>query len=185
MNPWNLFGDQSNAFNPYAQNMFGLAQSYNPYMNLGMQNMNAVSGEAQNMVNNPAAEQNMLASQYYASPYQQRLMQNTTNMLNANAANTGMLGSQAAQKNLGNNLMDMSGQFQQQYVDTGLNQFNKGMGYQMGLGNMGLQALQGRNELMGQGYGAQLQGARSQDQAMSNMFGDAMGIGLMGAMGYF
>ena len=172
--------NSSGAYDNYANQMFGLANKYNPWIDLGWQNQQAASQGAAYNASNPTGMMNQIASTWQTSPYQQNILNKTTGMMNANNANTGMLGSQSANYRLGNELNNMTGQFQQQYIDNGLNQYNRGLGMQQQLGAQGLGALGQQTNLMQEGYLGQVQGANANAQHYNGMMGDAMGMGMMG-----
>ena len=175
-----LFGtpDYSGAGNKYAGTINQIAGGFDPYINQGFLAKKGMAGlGAMNMIA-PAALENRLASSYQNSPYQDQIMKNTANMMNYNAAQTGMLGSTSQDAALQNQMAGLQNQFQQQYIDRGTQQYN-----------MGEQGLMGLGQMMGQqGYGAsgtqaqlQAQAALAQMQAAmmpsagGNMFTDALG----------
>mgnify|MGYP003630658023 CR=1 FL=1 len=175
--------NMSGAYGNYNNKMQGLAGRYNPWVNLGLNNMQNFSKESQNMYSHPAAEQNKLAESFYDSPYQQHALQSVKGMMNQNSAETGMMGSQAANENLGSQLTNMQGRFQQNYVDQGLGQFNNAMRNQYQVGQSGLGALGAQNQLAQEGYLGQMQGANANAQHQSGIMGDALGLGLGTASG--
>lgn len=181
-----LFGtpDYSGAADDYANTMNQLAASYNPYINQGFMAKKGMAGlGALNMIA-PAALQNRLAASYTNSPYQDQIQRNTANMMDMNAARTGMLGSTAEDAALQNQLANQQNQWQQQYIDRGMHQYDMGEQNLMGLGNLmanqGFMGTANQNMMRQQAALAQLQAAMM-PTGSQNMFNDAMGtmIGML------
>tara|TARA_R110000787_G_scaffold21425_6_gene63396 strand:- start:8578 stop:9168 length:591 start_codon:yes stop_codon:yes gene_type:complete len=179
-----LSPNMSGAYNSYGNGMSGLAGRYNPWINMGLHNDQMFSKESQGMVNDPMAEYNKIDSGFSTSPYQQHLLHQTQGMMNSNAAQTGMLGSMSANKNLGGALNNMTGQFENQYDNTGLSQYNNGMHNQAMLGSQGLGALGNYSNLMQEGYLGNLQGQQANSMHQSQMFGNMIGGGIAGHEGF-
>lgn len=172
-----LFGDNSASFNNYANQMNQMGNSYNPYVTQGQQ-AGQQFGDLSNMLTqDPNALQNQIASGFQMSPYQQYLMKMTTDRSNMNAANSGMIQSPVAQEALNAQISALGGQFQNEYINRGMQSF--GQGYQ-GLGNlneMGYNALGAKNEYLGAGAAGRFQGDTSRRNAFNNMIGTGIGIG--------
>ncbi len=160
MNPWKIAGagalgaasgfmqpNQKDAYNQYASDIRGIADQYNPYTKVGKGGLYCYAGLSALNTLAPAHVENRLASSFTNSPYQQQIMQNTTNQMNANAAQTGMLGSTAQQSALQDSLASQQNQWQQQYINRGENQYNQGMQGMYNLAGMGLQGLGSQSRL--------------------------------------
>ena len=173
--------DYSAAANTYQQQLQQLAQQYQPYERMGKigYGMTGALGAAQ--MANPAGVQNRLAASYTNSPYQQSIMNQTAQQMDTNAAETGMLGSTAANAALQNDMAGMQNQFEQQYINRGMNQFDLGENQMnrlgMTLGGQGYNAFNTGQELQAQGDLAQMQAAMMPSQGSSS-FSDMLGAGL-------
>lgn len=177
--------DYSQAANQYANNMSQLSQNMNPYIQGGQQGQNMALDLARQQMDQPAALQNQLAEGFVASPYQNQMQLNLSNMMNTNAANTGMLGSTSANAALQNQLAEMQNQFMNQYIDRGTQMYglgSQGMNQMATLmTNQGFTAQQISDQLQAQGYMAQMQGQMMPTQQQSGIQG-AIG-GALGAVG--
>lgn len=177
--------DYQGAANTYQQQMQGLSQGYNPYEKMGRAGYGMAGGLGAQQMLHPAALENKLAGSFTNSPYQNQILSNTSNQMDTNAAQTGMLGSTAQQAALQNSLAGQENQWQQQYVDRGTQQANLGeqqlnrLG--MTLGGQGYNAFNTGQQLLAQGDQAQMQAAMM-PTASGNMFTDALG-GIMGMAG--
>jgi hypothetical protein len=189
-----LFGDNSDAYNNYAQGMMNMGNNFNPYIQQGMNATNEANQNYQNFLNaqqglmsNPNALQDSIAKGFSMSPYQQSLLGTTTQAMNMNAANTGMIQSPVAQQALNSKLNTMTGQFLNDYVNRGMDTYMKGYGSFNDLANMtnfdrtqGFGAMEDKQSLEDQAQGAALQGSISQQQGLNNFMGDVTG----GVAGY-
>lgn len=173
-----LFGDNSGAFNRAGDAFRQQAGQYNPLIG-GAQNAFNKGAEQYNwLVNDPNALQDKVSQGFSQSPYQNYLLNQTTQRMNMNAANNGMIRSPVAQRALNEQLNSLTGQFQNDYINRGMGSYNQGL---QGLGqqaNMWLPGLQGQSELMGQGIGADLKAAQSQQGGFANMLGGLGGMAL-------
>lgn len=173
-----LFGDQKGAFGGYSDAMRQQSHAYDPYVNRGNQAGDQEMDLSHWLTSNPNGLQDQIAGGYQASPYQNKLMDMMSQRMNINAANSGMIRSPAAQAALNNQLTTMGGQFMNDYVNRGEQNFNTGFQGLHGLNSMGLQGLQGQQDLLTGAAQGQLQGDRSHNNAISNLFGKGVGIGL-------
>ncbi len=196
MNPWGtmaatgLMGGTMAAMTPdfqgaagtYQQQMQDLAGGYKPYQQAGRAGYGMAGGLGAYQMMHPAAMQNQLAASFTNSPYQNQILSNTANQMNTNAAQTGMLGSTAQDAALQNSMAGQENQFQQQYIDRGMQQGD--MGEQqlnrlgMTLGGQGFRAFNTAQQLQAQGDMAQMQAAMMPTKTQT-MMTDAMG-GIMG-----
>lgn len=185
-----MIPDYTDYASQYGDTLSDISSDLDPYVSQGFAAKKGLGAMgAMNMVA-PAALENRLASSYEMSPYQQQMMQNTTNMMDANAAQTGMLGSTAQDAALQNQLASQQNQWMQQYINRGTQRSELG---EQGLQNLGtMMAKQGygasstQAQLEAQIAMAQMQAeaaeASAQAQAEGNIFGDAMGGAMFGAM---
>lgn len=166
------------AANTYQQQMQGLAQGYQPYERAGHAGYGMTGGLGAYQMMHPAAMQNKLAASFTNSPYQNQILSNTANQMSANAAQTGMLGSTAQQAALQNAMAGQENQFQQQYINRGMQQGDLGEQQlsRLGttLGGQGFGAFNTAQQLQAQGDQAQLQAAMMPSKGQS-MFTDALG----------
>lgn len=162
------------AFGKYADSMANQANSYNPYMELAMKNLGLLDSEALDQYKNPWATQDAAAAHFQESPYQKYITAQTQHAMNSNAANTGVLGSTAANDSMSKNINSMTGQFMDNYINKALSQHNAAMGYQAGIGQMGLPALSAKNNMLQDAYlGRAKEGmtnAQGISQGMSNIW---------------
>jgi len=173
-----LFGDQSGGFNNYADQMRQQSQAYNPYINRGNAAGDRQAFLSDWLTKNPNALQDQIASGYQMSPYQNNLLDTVTNRMNMNAANTGMLRSPLAQKALNDQANTMTGQFMNDYVNRGENNFGLGMQNYGMMNTLGMQGLTGQSDLLQQAAAANLKADQSRQNAISSMLGLGAGIGL-------
>ena len=173
-----IFGD-GDADREYADEMGQRAGSYNPWINNGLNNLRGFNSANDAMMKNPEAERNKLAQGFYTSPYQQQMMNGVKGQMNSNAANTGMLGSQSANLNLGNQLTNMQGRFQQNYVDQGMNQYNKAMMNKYLMSNQGLNALGKQNSMYQEGALGNVQGAKADQEGTDKAISTAAMMAMM------
>lgn len=187
-------GALSGAFSPdyrgaakdYGNTLNQVGQQFNPYIQQGFAAQQQMEGLGKEAMAHPAHEQNLLAQGFQTSPYQQQIMQNTRNQMNMNAAQTGMLGSTAQNASMQNQMAGLQNQFQQQYIDRGMNQYNLGQQNLQNLGMLesqqGFGGMRSQAELTSQAAMARMQAADQPSRA-SNIFGDAFG-GAIGMMGF-
>ena len=124
----------------------GISTSYDPWSQGGLSDFQTASRVAQMNAANPQHAVNQLSSSFQNSPYQQNLLNQTQQQLASNAAQTGMLGSQTANLQLANQMNDMTGQFQNQYINQGLGVMNQGLNtLSSSLSPQGLKALSSVN----------------------------------------
>ncbi len=163
-----IFGG-GDAYDDYAHNMENRANTFNPWIKNGLNNLQGFNQANDANFNNPTAEQNKIAQGFYPSAYEQQLMKGVQGQMNANAANTGMLGSQSANLNLGNQLTNMMGRFQQNYVNQGMSQYNRALMNKYLMSNQGLNALGNQNSMYQEGELGKVQGAKADQQGISNL----------------
>lgn len=174
----NLFGANGDPISGFGQNESQLAAMYNPWSQKGLDANNFLYTQDQNNMQNPNALQNQIASGWQTSPYQQNLMNMTTQRMNANAANTGMLGSPSSQNYLNSQLNDMTGQFQNDYVNRGMQTYGMGQQNMNQIADRGLNALNSQTGLSEQSAIAQMKAQQQNNMLLPNMIGTAAGIGM-------
>lgn len=179
-----LFGgsdDNSKAFKEYAAEMRNRMPVYDPWVQAGDRARNLEEAEFKKLIENPNFLQDLVAKGYQASPYQNYITDMVTKRMNMNAANTGMLGSGAANRALQQELTGMTGQFLNDYIGRGMGSYNQGLGGMESLRNMGFNSLQAQDQLLSQAAGAQLQGQLSKNASESsflkNLLGTALNVG--------
>lgn len=170
-----LTPNMRNSYADYANQLHGLANKYAPWVTLGMNNNQSYSQHNMQDVNNPTGEMDAIASHWKSSPYQQNMMHGVSGMMNSNAAQTGMLGSMSANNHLQDNLTNMVNQYQNQYVNQGLGQYNHALYNQGMLGQQGLNALGSENALDQEGYLGSVQANNADAGWKTNLYGGIMG----------
>lgn len=178
-----LFGNQSDAFDDYENQMRDAAQRYQPWVDRGNQAGSRVFDEYGRLISNPNAVQDQVAAGFNMSPYQQYLLDQITKRMNYNSANTGMTGSGAADRALAAEINNMTGQFENDYINRGLGLYNTGLQGMAGLNEMGLRALDPQSNLLEQAAAARLKSQQSSQGAMANMFGQVGGAIVGGLFG--
>lgn len=179
----NLFGANGNPFAQFGQNEQQLAQMYAPWANKGLDANNFLYNQWKQNATNPNGLEDSLASHFQNSPYQSNLLNMTQQRLNANAANTGMLGSTASNAYMAGQLNDMTGQFQNDYIDKGMQTYGMGMNGMNQIADRGMNALNQETGLDEQGDIAAMKAQQQDNSLLPNMLGT--GLGVAGAMGGF
>lgn len=178
-----FFGDQKGAYDRFDRRLMDQSNKYNPWIDRGNAAGQKAQGEYDWLVDDPNALQDEIAAGYEMSPYQQYLLNNTSRMINQNAANSGMITNPAIQAMLGNELNMQTGSFLNDYLDRGMNTYGQGLA---GLGQtaqMGLGALDNQSNLVHEAAGGGLQGDKSRQGAWANLFGTGAGLALTAATG--
>lgn len=174
----NMFGANGQPISDFGYSEGQLAQMYGPWSQMGLNANNFLYGQDQYNMLNPNALQNKIASGWQASPFQNNLMDMTTQRMNANAANTGMLASPSAQNYLNSQLNNMTGQFQNDYVNRGMQTYGMGMQNMNQIADRGLNALNSQTGLGEQAAIAQMKAQQQNNMLFPNMLGTAAGVGL-------
>jgi hypothetical protein len=178
--------NNSGAYAAYANAMRDRANAYNPIVDMGNQARGLSFDEYQRLVNNPNAVQDQVASGFYMSPYQKYMEDQTMQQMNYNAANTGMLNSGGAQKALQDELVNMTGQFENQYIDRGMDSYYKGLSGYNTLSDLGFRSMNAQDSLYQQAAMGDLQGTMSKnayDASNATDWGSIIGGGLGAAGG--
>jgi hypothetical protein len=177
----NLFGANGQPMSDFGSYEQQLAQQYQPWANKGLDANNFLSDQWKQNAMNPSGLEDSLASHFQASRYQNNLMDLTTQRANANAANTGMLSSPASQNYLNSQLNNMTGQFQNDYINKGMQTYGMGMQGMNQIADRGLNALNQESGLAEQGAIAQMKAQQQNNSFLPNLLGT--GIGIAGAIG--
>lgn len=185
MSNWTeLWGDRSDPYGNFANRMNEVGNQFNPYIDRGQEAGNMIWGQDQRLVNNPNSVQDQIAGGFYLSPYQKYLLDQTTKRMNYNSANTGMLGSGAANRALEQELNNMTGGFMNDYINRGMESYGMGMNNATGLNQMGFDALGQKAGYQETAAAAQLGGDMSRAQGKTNMWGRIGGALAGGAAGF-
>jgi len=152
------------AFDQFSQQMKDAANRYNPIIDTGNQARGMSFDQYQRLVNDPNAVQNQVASGFYESPYQKYMQDMVAKRMNYNSANTGMLGSGAANRALQDELTKMTGQFQNEYINRGMQSYGQGLTGLGGLTDLGFKALSAQDPLLEQGAAGTLKGLMSENE---------------------
>jgi hypothetical protein len=182
-----LFSNQQNPYNsasPYLNQVPGtISPYYNPYIQAGQGALGQLQGQYGNMINNPMALYNKVASGYQASPGYQWQLGQGLNAINNVASAGGMAGSPQHQQQAGTLATGLANQDYYNYLNNALGsaQGMYGAGIQglQGLGQMGLGASNELanslgNNLLTQGNLA-FSGQAAQNQAQGQEWGSIFG----------
>lgn len=187
-------------FDAFANEMDKASKRYQGYVDTGDQSRNMWMDQNKRLIDNPNAVQDQVSAGYYESPYQKMIQDRVTKRLNFNSANTGMLGSGAANRSLMDELTSMTGQFQNDYINRGMDSYKLGISGLGDLSHMGLDALGSQDNLIEQGAAGRLKGfmgemeanqrnaeaeAAAKNRGFGNLIGFAGGVagGIMGGPG--
>jgi len=169
---------QADAYRNASNQFFNQAGRYDPWINRGNEARDMLSGEYGSIMDNPNFRQDQIASGFNMSPFQSNLLNEVTRRSNMNAANSGMSLSPASQKALNQNINAQTGQFQNDYVNRGMQTYGMGMQGLQGQQGMGLQAMNDSSQMFSQGIGANLNSQLAPYQAGNNLMGFGAGLGM-------
>lgn len=165
------------AYDQYAQSMQNIAGNYNPYIRGGAGAEGGLAALGIHNLADPAGLENRLAASYKDSPYQTQMATNLSNKMNTNAALTGMIGSTAQQTALQNSLAGQENQFQQQYINRGMQQYGQNLQNLQALGMMmgqqGFGAMGQKQGMLQEGALGTLKGAMAPSQLEQALIGGA------------
>jgi hypothetical protein len=168
---WDFFGDNSSAYNDYANKLRERGDTYNPYIERG-QDAGRRFGDISNLLtDDPNWLQDEIAAGYEMSPYQKYLLDQTTQRSNYNAANSGMIQSPLAQKALNEDINLQTGQFLNDYIQHSLGTFGQGYAGLGALNEQGYNALGAKNDFYHNAAGANFQGDVSHQDAINSGIG--------------
>lgn len=183
----NPYTSNKDAFDKYGQEMDAAGKRWQPWMDRGNAAGEAGFNAYNRDINDPNYMQDKIASGYSESPYQKYMQDLVTKRLNYNSANTGMMGSGAAQRALMEELTKNTGQFQNEYINRGLGLYSQALGGMNSIANQGIQAGTQQDELMQEAAGGRLKGSMSENetgdrnrqanaQRNGNIWGSALGL---------
>ena len=173
--------------NPYSSGINTLGQLpsqyqnfFQPYISTGQQQLNPLSDQYSQLMQDPTAMMNQIGSTYQASPgYQYNVDQATQGAMNAGAA-SGQAGSPAVQEALAKQIAGLSSQDYNQYMNQALGQYGTGLQGSQQLAGMGLQAGSTDAQLMQQAAMQQALmqalGQASQSSSLGNLLGGITGM---------
>lgn len=174
----NLMGSNGSPMSGFGYSEQQLAQMYDPWSQAGLNANNFLYGQDQQNMMDPNRLQNQIASGFQTSPYQNNLMNMTSQRMNANAANIGMLSSPSSQNYLNSQLNNMTSQFQNDYVNRGMQTYGMGQQNMNQIADRGLNALNSQTGLDEQGAVAQMKAQQQNNTFWPNMLGTAAGVGM-------
>lgn len=160
----NPYTSNKEAFDQYAKKMEDERQKYNGYFDRGNKAGEAAYNAYSRDVADPNAIQNQIAAGYKESPYAKYINDLVTKRLNYNSANTGMMGSGAANRALMEELTKNTGQFESEYVNRGLGVYGQGLGGLDKLQDFGLKAGEESDSLLQESAGGYLKGAMGENE---------------------
>lgn len=169
------------AFDQFADEMGRNANRYNPFIDAGNRARDISFDQYNRLINDPNAVQDQIAKGFYESPYQKYMQDQVAKRMDYNSANTGMLGSGAANRALADELTKMTGRFEDDYINRGLNSYGQGLQGMGGLTDLGFKAMNSQDNLLEQAAAGRLKGEMSENeaqQANGNAFGNLLGTGL-------
>lgn len=152
------------AFDQFGNEMDQAATRYGGYVDSGNQARNLSMDEYTKLIQNPNFLQDMISKGFSESPYQNYITDQTQKRMNMNAANTGMLGSGAANRALSGEINNMTGQFMNDYINRGINSYGQGLSGLQGMTQLGFNALGSQDSLMEQAAAARLKGTMSDNE---------------------
>lgn len=160
----NPYTSNKGAFDKYAAEMDAASKRWDPWMERG--NMAGQEGyDAYHRdLNDPNYMQDKIASGFAMSPYQQYMQDQVTKRLNYNSANTGMMGSGAAQRALMEELTKNTGQFQNEYINRGLGLYSQALGGMNAIANQGIEAGGHQDQLIQEAAGGRLKGEMGENE---------------------
>jgi len=136
-----LFGNYQNPYEEasqvYSQYTPQIQATLSPYINQGTQAMQTYHTHLNNLTENPTGLQDAIASHYQASPYANYLNNRAIESSNLAAQMGGVAGSPQQQLALSQVLNQINGADLNNYVNQGMNSYNRGLGgeeYLTGLG---------------------------------------------------
>lgn len=188
------------AFDQFGNEMDQFAQRYGGYVDAGNRARDLSMDEYTKLIQNPNFLQDMISKGFSTSPYQNYIMDQTQKRMNMNAANTGMLGSGAANRALSSEINNMTGQFMNDYINRGMSSYGQGLSGLQDVSHMGMNALGQQDSLLEQAAAARMKGQMSDNETqqmneeaeynarsrgLGNLMGLVGGIGssLLGRMG--
>jgi hypothetical protein len=179
-----LVNDPNKAAMGYAEQLPGtVTPYYQPYIDTGLNAMGTLEEQFMQLINNPQAIQQMLASGFETSPGYEFSMQQGMNASNNAASAGGMLGSPAHTYNSQQTAQGIADQDFENYMNQMMGLYGTGISGMQGLNQIGYQASNSLASLLGQNLmnmaGLAGQSAQGQNSAIGSVVG-----GVTGALGF-
>lgn len=133
-------GMLNSIYQPFMQNAQQAYGTLNNYMNIGNQANNTLSGQYNNLVNNPTGIMNQIGGTFHASPGYNWDVNQALGAANRAAAAGGMAGSPAEQQNIAGTVNQIANQDYYNYLNHGLGMYSQGLQGLQGLAGEGLSA---------------------------------------------
>lgn len=152
------------AFDQFGNEMDQFANRYGGYVDAGNRARDLSMDQYARLIQNPNFLQDMISQGFSTSPYQNYIMDQTQKRMNMNAANTGMLGSGAANRALSGEINNMTGQFMNDYINRGMSSYGQGLSGLQGMTQLGFNALGSQDALLEQGAAARMKGQMSDNE---------------------
>lgn len=152
------------AFDDYARAMKDAAARYNGYVDRGNEAGGLAMDEYRKNIADPNALQDRIASGFQMSPYQKYMQDMVTKRLNYNSANTGMMGSGAANRALMEELTKSTGQFEDNYINRGLGVYGQALQGLNSTSELGFRGLNSQDALLQESAGGTLKGVMGDNE---------------------
>lgn len=141
---YSLFGGGKNPYDeamPYANQIESGASKYmQPYMDKGMDALNALIGQYGGLINDPGGMLNKIGAGYQQSPGFQFSLNEAMRQMQNSAASGGQAGSPSTQAMMGQRAMGMANQDYGNYLDRATGMYNQGLGIAGNINNQGFNA---------------------------------------------
>lgn len=161
---------------PYLNKIPGTVKPYyDPYINAGNQSLSSLMGQYGNLINDPGALMNKMASGYQQSPGYQFNYNQGMNAVNNAAAAGGMLGTPSHQMDAGKMASNLANQDYNNYLGNVLGMYKTGLGGMGDVTHLGYGASNDlasilSSNLMNQA-GLAFQGQANQNQSSNDLIG--------------
>jgi hypothetical protein len=160
----NPYTSNKGAFDKYAAEMDEASKRWTPWMERGNRAGEIGFNAYQRDIENPNYMQDKIAAGFEMSPYQKYMQDLVTKRLNYNSANTGMMGSGAANRALMEELTKSTGQFQNEYINRGLGLYGQALSGMHGIAGQGIQAGTQQDEMLQEAAGGRLKGEMGENE---------------------
>ncbi len=173
-----LFGggdDPSQAAMPYLNQIPGVGHStYDPYINRGNAAGNKLSGQYDELLNDPTALINKLMEAYRPSEGYQFQKKELTDFMGNNAAAGGFSGTPYDTNQQAGRIQGLLSQDMQQFLTNALGRYDKGLTGFQGFADQGFESSKGLGDLLGNNLAAQgglaFQGQQQKNSNQNQMF---------------
>lgn len=160
----NQYTSNKGAFDDYSAAMKDAASRYNGYVDRGNRAGGMAMDEYSKNIADPNALQDRIASGFQMSPYQKYMQDLVTKRLNYNSANSGMMGSGAANRALMEELTKSTGQFEDNYINRGLGVYGQALQGLNSTSELGFKGLNSQDALLQEAAGGSLKGQMSENE---------------------